>query len=344
MKIKMPRKFDIKSSIKFSIDIDNIKDDKEYYFDYSGVRVVEPFGMLLISSKVREFYKKHSNSRILVTGSKNMPYAFAMGFFDSIDEQFSDEPDVDDVDSFIPITEINIKIIKKEAEINFDGNIEAYLRSEVISPIVNIFSISDSKIVENIYVVILHIINNVIEHSGSESFWIAAQKWSHRDIVEFAVYDNGIGIRKSLELNKLMDFRNKKDALKLAIRPGITKVRKTFFNKNPKNINGLGLYLASNICGLLGDFVLCSNDLALIRKDNFYSFEKASFNGTIIRLRFNLGELDKINATKEILLDESKRIIKKVQAEKQLSLDVINRIDNKQIIEKEELDIAEIFN
>ena len=67
----MPRKFDLKSSLKICIQLDKTKEDKEYLFDYSSIRSVEPFALLLISSKIRELKVQIRDMREEINTLKN---------------------------------------------------------------------------------------------------------------------------------------------------------------------------------------------------------------------------------------------------------------------------------
>lgn len=337
MKIKMPRKFDLKSSLKLSVQLDKSKEDKEYLFDYSGIKSVEPFALLLISSKVREFYEKHSDSRILVKGCSDMPYAYTMGYFKSINEKFSNEPESDTDDIFYPITEITKKEALKGSKENYSGKINDYLENEVIEPIVDILKCPNTKIYDGLKKLLGIVLDNIVKHSNSEKFYVAAQMWQERDLIEFAVLDEGIGIRNSLKDNSKISLYNKKDALKLAIYPGITKdnKKKSFFKRNVKNSDGLGLYITSNVFAKLGDYCLCSNDLCLVRKDNLIYFENAAFNGTAVRMRIKLSNLENLlKVCGEVEL-EGKDAGQNIASLKNITLDSVSKFNNEEIIEGE---------
>lgn len=340
MKIKMPRKFDLKSSLKLCIQLDKIKEDKEYLFDYSGIKSVEPFALLLISSKVREFYEKHKKSRILVKGCSDMPYAYTMGYFKSINEKFSNEPESNTDDIFYPITEITKKSIIKGSNEKYSGDVMEYVREDVIDPIIDILKCPSTKICDTLKKLLSISIDNILKHSYSEKFFVAAQMWKERDLIEFAIIDEGIGIRKSLGENSKISLYNKKDALKLAIWPGVTKdnKKKTFFRRNVKNSDGLGLYITSNVFATLGDYCLCSNDLCLVRKDNLIYFDNTLFNGTAVRMRIKISNLENIIKVYNEVAMKGKEEGKDISSLGNISVESVNKYNNGEEFIEEEIE------
>lgn len=331
----MPRKFDLKSSLKICIQLDKTKDDKEYLFDYSSIRSVEPFALLLISSKIREFQRKHNDSRILVKGCKDMPYAFTMGYFKSIGEKFSNEPESDADDICFPMEEFNIVELKKKAKEQFDNNMDNCIKSSITEPIVDLLKMPNTKIFSGLEDLIQEAINNSIEHSNSETFWVCALYWKERECFEIAILDEGIGIEKSLNNNKKIKINNNKDSLKIALQPGGTGMVKKLFKKSTRDARGVGLYINSNVFGILGDYVICSDNMCLIRKDNFYSFEKTAFNGTITRMRIDTSKIDSLLKTKAIVEDEANVAQAKVSKLKEINIDSLSNTVTNQLVEED---------
>lgn len=335
MKIKMPRKFDLKSSLKICIQLDKTKDDKEYLFDYSSIRSVEPFALLLISSKIREFQAKHKDARILVRGCKDMPYAFTMGYFKSIGEKFGNEPESYTEDIYFPMEEFNIDDLKKKAKEQYENNLENCISSEITQPIVDLLKITNTKISSGLEELFKESIHNSIEHSNSETFWVCALYWKERECFEVAILDKGIGIESSLHNNKKIKINNNKDSLKIALQPGGTGMVKKLFKKNTRDARGIGLYINSSVFGVLGDYVICSDNMCLIRKDNFYSFEKTSFSGTITRMRIDTTKLEELLKTKAIVEDEANVAQENVSKLKELTVESFSNIVNNELIEED---------
>jgi len=140
------------------------------------------------------------------------------------------------------------------------------------------------------------IIRNVIEHSQSETMGYCAQHWlrgPNSDIVELAIIDTGIGLRRSLANNPILIIPDDREAIKFALMPGISGTQPDPSGSNSRWVNsGFGLYMSSRLCSEKGSFFICSGEQGLYFKhgvDNQY-FD-TDFQGTLLRMRLNTMEL-----------------------------------------------------
>lgn len=69
---------------------------------------------------------------------------------------------------------------------------------------------------------IREILRNAVEHSHTEKVRFAAQYWPTLDRVEFAVLDHSRGIRAALGPNPHVNPKNDREALNLALMPGVS--------------------------------------------------------------------------------------------------------------------------
>ena len=301
MRVKIPKELDLTSTLNFCNIIDGLQEDEKYIYDYENMGTVEPFGMLLIGSKIRTFINEKKNCKHADCNFKNSGYAAHMGFFQSVYQDFGKKPgEAKGSSTYIPITQLKFEDMKKR-EIDIYNSIEN--TSETIA---QILSRSDKKLKNYLSYSTRELIRNVFEHSESKSFWYAGQYWPSKNIVEVAILDEGIGMKDSFKKNKRLQINSDDEAIKLSIQPGISRSGIGKIGREVYDNSGFGLYMISNFCKYGGDLAICSgNKCLLITREGIKSYE-TSFKGTAIRIRLNsnkLGVLSEI--TKELSIKGS---------------------------------------
>ncbi len=99
----------------------------------------------------------------------------------------------------------------------------------------------------------------------------AAIHQPHKKQAEIGILDVGVGIRNSLSKNPHLTLESDRDALNLALMPGISGkmfkgVVRNAYDYDPWQNSGYGLYAVSRLCGLGGKFLIGSGDAALSLK------------------------------------------------------------------------------
>lgn len=92
------------------------------------------------------------------------------------------------------------------------------------------------------------LIRNVLEHSQSENFWYTGQYQPTKGIVEVAILDEGIGMKKSSMKNRKLSIKDDEDAIRLAIQAGISKSGVGRVGRDEYDNSGFGLYMITNFC------------------------------------------------------------------------------------------------
>jgi hypothetical protein len=265
-------------------------------YDYGYMSNFDPFGMLLVGSKMREHVRMNSHLTFSDANYKNHTYAGHMGFFQSVNQDFGNMPGEARGNSrYIPVTCIKIR----------DLRIESYDNSEVVQKTIDRRSLELARVLcqENhrlasiLSYSIRELMRNIVEHSDSDTIWFAAQKWDSKGVVEIAILDEGVGINQAISFNPNLKIKHDEDALLLAIEPGISG--KAFIHNGKMrpqsgsdwDNSGYGLFVTSEISQLGGDFILCSGNKAIQIKDNRHVSRDTEFNGTAIRMRLNLSEI-----------------------------------------------------
>jgi hypothetical protein len=126
-------------------------------------------------------------------------------------------------------------------------------------------------------------IRNVFEHSGRTECWIAAQRWAGGE-TEIAIADEGVGLMYTL--SRAYSVPTPEDALRLAIRPGISGNTEPDTGSMWQN-SGYGLYVLSELGARLGSFVIGSDRAVLLLERHGASITATPLGGTIVGLRVN---------------------------------------------------------
>lgn len=306
MKIKIPRVLDLQSTLNFCNFIDNIQNDDSYVYDYEDMNRAEPFGLLMLSSKIRRFVDNSPECAHKDRNFKNeknvIGYAAHMGFFQSVYQDYGKKPgEARGSNTYIPLTELNFNDIRKDGE-----DLYAYIE-KTSEKIANILARNDANLKKYLKFSTRELIRNVLEHSESQSFWYAGQYWPSKGMVEVAILDEGIGMKDSFKRNKKLTVSNDDEAIKLAIQPGISKSGIGKEVKDDYDNGGFGLYMISNFCEIGGDIAICTGNSCLLINDKETTKYETSFKGTAIRIRLNSEKMGKnSDIMKELSIKGSK--------------------------------------
>ncbi len=293
----------------------NFNEINEIVYDASEIGRIEPFGMLLISSKIREISKIYKDKTGKLAKYKKIAnpnsYASHMGLYRSLLMKYGNKPgEANGSCRYSPITGITVdKIIE-------DSNKLMQPVGETVTnyahELSNTLYTGDTKCIDHMTFAIREIMRNVVEHSNSKTLWYCAQAWPSENSVEIAILDEGIGIQETIASNSYYRDKNQDNltAIQFSLQPGITKTFSPHRSHNDDDTwknSGFGLYMTSNICRTIGDFVICSKGHALVlRGDNEYIF-KTSFNGTAIRMRLNLSKLSEVTKLRSQLIRQGEK-------------------------------------
>lgn len=295
--IHLPTKLDLSNSIGFARRLKEIDPAEEFTFDFSGMRWVEPFGLLRTACAIRRFtslYSQRSRFCCLFDKSQDMnaiDYAAFMGFFQACRFDYGNEPGGPLGNTYIPITfELVNDLLTGRS--SYQSGIET-VASELAQKLIQ----DDAQhLIQPIEYSFREIIRNVIDHSESKEIGYCAQYWPSKQRVEIAIVDTGVGLQHSLNCNPHLDIRSDMDALKYALLPGVSgKVFQGIRDdpNDPWQNSGYGLYMNYRLCNEGGDFFICSGKNGLYRtinaEDNQYI--ETDFQGTILRLCLNTGRL-----------------------------------------------------
>lgn len=321
MLIEIPNELNLEKSLNFCKSIDECTGEENYTYDYKNMGNIEPFGVLVVGSKIRNFLEKNNNSIHTDINFENKTYAGNIGFFYSVRQEFGKRPEqLKGNNNFIPIKKINLKNSYSECLYN-NMDIYYYIEKQVAEHLADVLSRHNNNLKLCLTYCITEVIRNIYDHSSSKELWYCGQYWPTRDLVEVAIIDEGVGIFKTLSRNKKLVVNNDEEALALALSAGISKKRsKSSESYDIYSNAGFGLYMIKNICKLGGEIAICSKSACLNIKENSNEYIDTNFEGTAIRIRINPSKIPKMQDFLKKLALEGDKESKKLNNLKEISI------------------------
>lgn len=267
-------------------ELEKSKDESELIIDYSKVSFARPFGLLLFAEEVRRIvkYRKQVGLSTQVKGHKASDgahsYLAHVGFFCHQGLEYGNDPGA----AFGSSTYLPIEHISKESLESSYGN-ERSLQDMIVEESLRLSQvILGHQLADGNHPVpysFREVIRNTFEHGETDRCFICAQKYSGKEI-EIAIIDRGIGLKSSLE--KKYEVSTHRDALKLAIQPGVTKADITDDVDDYWANSGYGLFVLSELAQRTGNFILCSGSSAMKYEGGEQKFADIPFEGVAIKL------------------------------------------------------------
>lgn len=292
-RIRLPEKLYLEDLFVFSRVLEDYRGYDEIYFDCGMERYFPPFSLLFLSAKIREFKNSNLGTKISFLNEAPHSYAARMHFFSMCGYKgvIQDEPD-ESGKRFISITSVRLEQLINTPEDKYKEIPDLIqIHADKIANMIIQDEDAASDIFDVLSYSIREIFRNVFEHSEAGELFYCAQYWPTKNKVEVSICDLGIGIRKGLGLNPNFRFQTDKEAIEHSLLPGVSgrthlpRVSETWFN------SGYGLYMTHRLARHGGNFVLASGKsavgLSTASKRNY----AASFNGTAIRLNFDVDKI-----------------------------------------------------
>lgn len=294
LEIKVPQNLSLKNALNFCNRLWQLEHSEEYVFNFINLGTVEPFTMAYVANELRRFRNSKPQSRFSASDHENKTYAAHMGFFKAFGLNFGNEPgEASGSNTYLPLTILNVADLDAEASgaLSHIGN----LIEDKSEKIAKMLTRQDSgDLVDTLTFAIREIFRNVVEHSESEVIEYCAQYWPTKNLVEVAVLDTGTGIKKGLSSNPYLTINDERDALHLALLPGVSgkmykgvKKRKHDEWQN----SGFGLYMTSRICRNGGSFFIASNDKSIFLDNQNKTDMECNYKGTALRLRIDTSRI-----------------------------------------------------
>jgi hypothetical protein len=301
------KSLDFEGAIEAARSLWTLPTGVDYMIDFGPLKWLEPFGMLYFARQLRTFANERKPSRCQAKNHQGHGYAAHMAFFQSFGLDFGKEAGAaPGNEAYIPITEVNIRKFHIEA-----GQSQVQVQEVIETHCARLAAVlarnEGGPLQHTLGFSLREIFRNVTEHSNADSIWFAAQYWPSKQLVELSILDQGRGIRTTLSRNPHLIINSDEDAIRLALKPGISG---RAYEGGPKlrddawANSGYGLFMTSQICARGGSFALCSGDRGLLLNGETEKVIDAGFSGTAIRMRIYVPEVRGLN---EALKELSKR-------------------------------------
>lgn len=286
--IRIPNKVTARTMIAFSRNFDIPACDR-LIVDFTGVSWCEPFGLLYLA---RILKRSTADVEFPVTAKSRdtnfRGYAEHMGFFRYIGFARGNHPgEASGSSRYLPIQRWDVDQFRRDAGALPFGevvDIEAKRICQVM------LQTNEGEAFDAVQYCLREILRNSIEHSRGDEVLFCAQYWPNSGKVEFAVLDDGIGLRRSLSDNGRLDMEDDADAVKMALLPGVSRVDQAGEPTNEVWDNsGFGLYVTSNLCASTGEFRLVSGKAGVMLGRNIERQPFASrFKGTGVQMKLEV--------------------------------------------------------
>ena len=310
--IVVPRALDLVNAIQFTRELDQLKDQAHFVFDFKNLGRVEPFTMLIVASQIKRLRERFSSSKFECTNFRSKSYAGHMGFFKAFGLDYGNSPgEAKGSDNYIPLTLYNCESIEKEAaeEGKYVGDIiEA--QSQTLAKI--LCKKASGEVHETLSYSLREIMRNVVEHSDAERFGVCAQSWPSKKLVEFAIVDRGKGLNESLSKNPHLDIADDKSAINYALMPAVSG---RAFKGAPKqrqghwSNSGFGLYMTSRIARNGGNFFIASGKTGmLLTSKGGKRYFDCSLSGTAVRMVMKTEDMSELSKALQQYRKEGKEI------------------------------------
>lgn len=262
----------------------NLRGTESLHVDFSQLAFLTPSSALLLSSTLRT----HNVDATIDVNAPGFGYAAHVGFFDASGIHVGlDLGSAAGNDNYTPLKRVqcnDVKLSARRTHIRIPEVLEA--RAENLA---RVLTRNQHECVRRfVTFAVREILRNCVEHARSFDFWYAGQYWPNSNTVEVAILDEGIGILESLRSNpEHMRVETELDAIKLALRPGITGVTKPQRRGDYAN-SGYGLYMTRHLCTRgSGSFGIVSNRSGVIITEDGEREVDGVFRGTLLQLRMD---------------------------------------------------------
>ena len=291
-------------------DVQITDNDSSICLDFGSMGRVEPLGMMYFAASLKSYREQLKSSRPDVTfravGYEGHDYPAHMGFFRMFGLKFGKNPDDASGGSrYEPIRFLDLREIEQSAADKYQDVHDAIEeRSQGLAKL--LVQGNQPELVETLGYSLREIIRNSLEHARVGGLWYCAQYWPARDLVELALLDQGVGIRSSLARNPHLDLASDEDALRQALRPGISGVAFKGAKKRRDDAwqnSGFGLYMTSRLAGRDGEFFIGSGSAGLALSRGKESVAPFKLQGTGISIRFRPSKVAGLRAS----LDELRK-------------------------------------
>ncbi|MBU8540716.1 ATP-binding protein [Falsiroseomonas tokyonensis] len=291
--------------------------------DFDGYSHSSIFDLTFLAHQIKAIQLK-KKIRVESINDDHMSWARGMNFFSVSGTDWASQVSANrgDGHNFIPITIIECGksgSALSRTEMNEEIDRHASKLAKVL------LHLGSGPTYDTIQYTFREVIRNIFEHSGAKTFLMSGQYYPSHGNVQIVIADTGLGIPNSLRFNKSFKNLSDRDALQIALMPGVSgnasamRRERTDIWQN----SGYGLYMMTRLARNRGMMTVISgnnvihinnSDDARPAKENFTI---SNFSGTLIRLGIKIDDMDLAPKLQE-WAEEGKIIARDIAGAKQL--------------------------
>ena len=308
------RSMNLSGCVSFLRELEHDGETERYEIDLGSLGYVSPFGMLVVSFALRQFRASLPDCSFLLVNHEGQEYAAHMGFFTAFGADFGKLPgEAAGSERYLPVTLLDVEDLRAEAKSNVEV-VQQTIERKAHELASVLMQAEDGELVDTLGYAMTEMIRNVVEHSQATQLGYSAQYWPKLDLVEVAILDGGVGIRETLEQNRLLDIESAEHAVHLALLPGVSGKAIKGKRRDPYDAwahSGYGLYMTSSLCREAGDFVLASGGRAVrLEGPDKVKALSLAHSGTALRLHLRPSRLHELQAALDRLRREGEAVAK----------------------------------
>jgi len=179
--------------------------EKEVIFDLTNTKFMTPFGIVLLAGTIAECLSQGKKVRYRrPSNRKSRQFLSGIGF-----------------NQFFQLADVDHKIESSHVQLRRLDSIDYLLTDQIVDVFGYAIRMSDG-LQGSLKLALNEIMTNVFDHSGSaKGCYVCAQAYEKEEIIRLCVADFGVGLFTRLK-EKYSNLKNSYEAIKLAVREGIT--------------------------------------------------------------------------------------------------------------------------
>ena len=291
---------------------------EEFIFDFQSSKgLATPFGMLYLGYAIRQFAAARHGAKITARNIDKVNYAAHMGFYQCCGFEVGNPPGkAKGSNTYLPVTILKVEELREQAR--RDAREVGDVIEERSQQLARILTQEELGATTEVLAYSLReMIRNVVEHSQSPEVAYCAQYHPLKKQAELAILDMGVGVRATLTQNPHLTVHDDREALNLAVMPGISSKMYKGIKKRDYDVwqnSGYGLFVVSRLCGHEGKFLIVSGDKALSLKPDMREYHEAKFSGTAVRLNLSSKNISSLPKTMKSIMQEGDEIARSLKA------------------------------
>jgi hypothetical protein len=254
-----------------------IIDIKHLYFAY-------PFGTLVVSSQIRHLQRRGQKFKLRGYDGTNAAHSYLghMGFFQLINFDRGNDPgQASGSSTYVPLSILDKELLRNDDQ-RLERPIQDFIKKKSRKMAEVLTGSYSSYQTQPVAYCFRELIRNVFEHAHTRECILLAQSYGEK--VHIAVGDYGRGLHRSL--SDFYDLPGDVEAIKLAVKPGVSGTSTNPEGATRWSNSGFGLYVLSELGRRYGRFSVMTGDAMLhtSRSRSGWSVKVCDHRGTAVGL------------------------------------------------------------